>query len=252
VVGTVPPPGGERARALGQIAAGLVAAGDTVEIVSPDPRSAAHVTGALSGLGLVRRLTQASRRFDGLVLRLEPDLPFRGDESRLVRAGLLFGLGLAVRRFERVTLYLDSPIPIPHGVGGRASRDLWARAHVVVQTDQDRDAILAVPSVEAARIELVPPVQPTDRDRSPEWPGPDAPSLRSRVLEVVRARAEATRAIEQAGVGLQRATEPASRPVPISAFDAAPSTTRVSAPALVRLVARKAAGHLRRSLQKAP
>lgn len=193
VVGTVPPAGDVRARALADVAVARLSVGDEVEIVSPDLRSVAHTTARLSGLRLPLRLFADARRFDAVVLRVEHRLPFTGREGRLGRAAVLLLLGLALRRYDQVTLRLDSPIPIPGGSGGRATKALWSQAKVVVESELDRDLILAVPWLDEDRVEVVPPGGGTGLEVRPPWPEPGVADLRSAVLDVVRVRARAAR-----------------------------------------------------------
>ena len=246
VVGTVPPPGGERALALAKVAAARLAAGDAVEIWSPDTRSAAHDVGSLTGLRLPVRLAVASRRCDAVVLRIEPGLPFRSDESRLARAVLLALLGRVLQRFEDVTVHLDSPIAIPWGVGGRPSRDLWSKARVVVESDDDRDLLLAVPWIDEGRIEVAAPDDAVvERERAVAWPGPDTADLRGAVVAAVRARARAARRLELAGASL--AGEPTGRATPdlSVAFEAEPEQASSYLGPIVRLAVHKVRLRLR-------
>ena len=140
VVGTLPPPGGASARELAAVAARRQADGDDVELLSPDPSSAVHRSRRLDGLFLACQLAWLSRRFDAVVLRVEDDLPCRRDMGRATRAAVLGALGFAVSRYGEVTLRLDSPVPLPGGVGGRAARrQLWAAAdEIVVRSAADR------------------------------------------------------------------------------------------------------------------
>ena len=142
IVGTTPPPGGQAARELAAIAAARTLAGDQVEVLSPDPRSAAHHTGNLGSVLLPFRLALLAPRFDALVVRIEPGLPFGSTAGRLLRGVTLMSLGWVVGMFDEVTLRLDSPIALPGGVGGRATSDLWRRATViVVANEHDRQQL---------------------------------------------------------------------------------------------------------------
>jgi hypothetical protein len=198
VVGTVPPAGDIRAANLGRVAAAHLGLGDNVEIVSPNPGSVAHRIERLEGLRLPLRLLWASQRFDVLVLRIEHHLPFRTDEGRIRRDLILLLLGLAARRFEEVTLRLDSPMPLPGGPGGRATKALWSRASVVVESERDRELVVAVPFLDPARVEIEPP---GDDERSAPlapWPAPSTPQLRDAVLDALRSRARAVRRLTRA------------------------------------------------------
>lgn len=195
VVGTLPPPGGARARALAAVVVERTARGDAVAVLSPDPRSAAHFHGRLDRLGLALRLAWLSRRFDALDLHFEAGLPLRDEEQRAWRALSLGGLGLACRLYREVTLRCDSPIPIPGGVGGRATQELWRRATtIVVENDEDRGRMLTAPGVDAARVIVVPRAAPAPASRTDRpWPAATADDLRTEVLGRVRTRAGAAR-----------------------------------------------------------
>jgi len=194
VVGTLPPPGGAAARELADLAATRQAAGDEVELLSPDPASSAHRTRRLDGLFLAVELAWLSRRFDALVLRIEEDLPCGRDTGRVARAVVLGALGAAVSRYAEVTLRLDSPVPIPGGVGGRAARALWAAADaIVVRAAADRDELVPAPGVHPDRI-VIEEHPPSLSAGVPQWPESTDPELQTAVLEVVRTRAARDRA----------------------------------------------------------
>lgn len=219
VVGTVPPPGGKHARALAAVVAQRVDLGDEVEILSPDSRSAAHHTGNLGSLMLPLRLALLSPRFDALELRIEQRLPFDSEVDRVVRGLTLFGLGICFGMYSEVTLRLDSPIPLPGGVGGRATTDMWRRAsRIVVANQEDRRRVLEVPGVTEAKVEVIEPME----DESPvvvnSWPAPTEDDLRNRVLASIRMRAAAERSANQARVDLGQS---GVGPLASSAFSAA-------------------------------
>ena len=189
VVGTVPPPGGPAARRLAAVAAGRLAAGDEVTVLSPDARSAAHLTANLRGLGLAAQLSLRARRFDALELRIEPSLPFVPESNRALRAALLLALGAALGRYREVTLRLDSPVPIPGGVGGRATAALWrAVTTVVVENEEDRKLLLAVPGLGEERIELDEVAQSAAEHATSGWPAATEVSLRDVAQGEIRRR----------------------------------------------------------------
>ena len=197
VVGTVPPAGDVRARALAGVAVARLSVGDEVEILAPDLRSVAHRTARLTGRRLPFRLRARAGPVAAVVRGVAHRPPSAGPEGRLGRAPLPPLLGLALRRYDEVTLRLDSPIPIPGGCGGRASKALWSRAKVVVESELDRDLIRAVPWMDADRVEVVPPGDDTGLAVRPQWPEPSVPDLRAAVLDVVRVRARAARRLER-------------------------------------------------------
>ncbi|HVC25127.1 MAG TPA: hypothetical protein VND23_05165 [Acidimicrobiales bacterium] len=201
VVGTLPPPGGPSAKRLANLAAALVADGHVVETLSPDPRSASHSYLPLAGPMLAARVALRARRFDAIVLNLEPGLPLASAAGRLTRAVTLASLGEAMRGYTQVTIRLPNPIPIPGGVGGRASRALWERAtSVVLEHPDDLDRMLAAPGISVERIVVdVPGTSGTASDE-PSWrklTGSEA-NLREAVQTVVRARAARDRVVNGA------------------------------------------------------
>lgn len=203
VVGTVPPPGGQSAKELAAIVADRIEAGDNVEVLSPDPRSAAHHTANLETLMLPLRLALMSPRFDALVLRVEPRLPLGEQTNRLVRAATLFALGLVFAMYSEVTVRLDSPIPLPGGVGGRATTDMWRRAStIVVANESDRQRILSAPGVNPDRVEVVVPSAGVAVDHDHSWPQATEADLREQVLARIRLRADAERRSNDARVEL--------------------------------------------------
>lgn len=233
IIGTVPAALGARAEALGRLAADHLAMGDRVEVWSADAISVAHLHDRLAGLRVPLRLLVSARRFDAVVLRVQNGLPFPHRTGRLARAALFVSLGAALRRYGQVTIRLDAPIAIPGGVGGRPTRAFWDRAHVVVENDEDRERILAIPWIDAARVEVCKPAPDASRAATPEWPKPDTADLRSAVMEVVRVRATAVRRLEQAGTDLAPGTEARTEPKSRAEAKAA-----AKADALVRAKAR--------------
>lgn len=203
VVGTVPPPGGQAARELAAIVAERVEAGDSVEVLSPDPRSAAHHTANLETLMLPLRLALMSPRFDVLVVRIEPRLPLGEQTNRLVRAATLFALGVVFGMYSEVTIRLDSPIPLPGGVGGRAATDMWRRAStIVVANESDRQRILSAPGVKADRVEVATPLPGFIAVVDHSWPQATEVDLREQILAKIRLRANAERRSNDARVEL--------------------------------------------------
>lgn len=270
VLGTVPPFGGPRAAALRRLVADHLAMGDHVEVWSQSPLAVAHVHEPRTGLALLARLALAVPRVDALVLRVQPGWPFHGEEGRAERAAFFLGLGALIRGLEQVTVILDSPIAIPGGVGGRPTKDLWAKAHVVVETEKDRDELLAIPWLDPARVQVVPP-PPDERPAAlPSWPKPDTADLRAAVMDVVRARANAERRVQRAGEDLLARYRPPSPPVKAPqpgrkgkqvehaprepelrlALEAAGAPRRSRwRPGTVLLLARRVLGRLRRALR---
>ena len=260
VVGTLPPAGGARAAELGAYAASLIDVGDEVELLSPEHRSIAHASRRLDGLRLARELRRRSDEFDGLVLRIQSDLPMHPATGRVERALVLLALCAALRRYGHLTLFLDAPAPIPGGLGGRAAVGLWDRAeHIFVHSLEDRRQLLLVPGVDQARITLVDEldedapelaVSPPRRSREVPWPdvdGLDGRAVAAEVLIAVRERAiQRRRFAEALADSLEdlvpeqapRSSEPAEAGGFVSVFDDE-GLPRISKRSLVRLVAGK-------------
>jgi hypothetical protein len=193
IVGTTPPGGGVFARTLAARATERSEAGDEVEILSPDPTSAAHRTGRLDGFFLAARLAWASRRFEAVELRIEPGLPCRANTSRVARAGYLMALGVALGRYAEVTLRPDTPIPIPGGLGGRAAAPMWGSASRIVVWNEEEEAMARrTPGIDPEIVELAARL-PSSPVEERLWPSATNPDLREAAMEVVRARAERDR-----------------------------------------------------------
>ncbi|MCU1491174.1 MAG: hypothetical protein JWM85_2579 [Acidimicrobiaceae bacterium] len=215
VVGTVPPPGGEAARALALAAADLAAEGNEIEVLSPEFSSAAHRQARLDGFRLPFQLAAAARDFDALVLRIQPGLPFRPDARRLTRAAILALIGLALRGYSQVTIYLDTPVPIPWGLGGRPTKGLWSRATtVVVENAEDRKNLLAVPGMDPDRVLIAPRQVPARSVISTGWSLEHEEEPWAEVLALVRSRAATTRKMMGAGGERAEPTSPFDAPAP--------------------------------------
>ncbi len=189
VVGTTPPGGGAFASALAARAVERRESGDEVVILSPDAGSAAHRTGRLDGFFLAARLAWLARRFDAVELRIEDGMPCRSTSNRLARGAYLLALGAALGRYGEVTVRPDTPIPIPGGLGGRATRRMWAKAsRIVVWNDADEEMMLRTPGVTTGAVEIA-DRQPLAPERERSWPTATATDLRSEAMAVVRERA---------------------------------------------------------------
>lgn len=202
IVGTVPPPGGEAALALAEIAAALLAEGHDVEMFSPDDRSAAHRSGRTEGPLFCLRLAWFSRRFDAVVVHFEQGLPLRARAGRWWRAVTLALLAAALRMFRERTVRFDADSPIPGGIGGRAMGEIWTVAsHVVVASEQDRTQLIAIWGLPEERV-TVAEERPERRASFPGGWAADAEDPRTEVLELVRARSAHDRAARAARVTL--------------------------------------------------
>ena len=203
IVGTVPPPGGDAAFALAEIATTLLAEGHEIELLSPDSRSAAHRSARLEGPLFALRLMWLSRRFEAVVLHFEPGLPLGPRAGRLWRAVTLASLAAALRMFSESTIRFDAASPIPGGIGSRAMGAVWSNAsHVVLASEGDRDRLIATWGLPEERVTVAIGRQ-TPRATVPEgWAVGDDGDQRIEVLELVRARATHDRAARAARVAL--------------------------------------------------
>ena len=210
VVGTVPPPGGDAAFALAEIATTFLSEGHDVELLSPDDRSAAHRSARLEGPLVALRLAWRSRRFEAVVFHFENHLPLGPGAGRLWRAVTLTTLAAALRMYEESTVLFDATSPIPGGIGSRAMGEIWSAAsHVVVGTEKDRDQLISIWDVPEERVSVA-PERPVVRKAVPEgWAVSDDEDPRTEVLELVRARATYDRAAMAARVTLGGSIGPA-------------------------------------------
>jgi hypothetical protein len=181
LVGTLPPPGGVDARRFAREAARRSILGDSVETLSADPLSISHQSATLRGRHLARELRARSDEFDAVELRVEASL---GLTLRSVRHVVV-----ALRRYQHVTLFMDSPIPFGSSEKGVLSR-LWSSADIVVCAKESDLELIGSLSGSPDKI-LVPP-EPSDLVRAlPPWPESGSSSLQEGVLDVVRLRARA-------------------------------------------------------------
>lgn len=198
VVGTLPPPGGDPARALADAANSLRDEGHDVELLSPDFRSAAHRHARLDGPLLGAWLTYLAPRFDAVVLRFEPGFPLRPHASRAVRAATLMALGSALQRYSEVTIRFDGGPSIPRGLGGRAMGSVWAATTWIVVASEDKRAELIAASGLSADQVTVSTTRPVSHRAVREgWAVPEGDELRVGISAHVRERAEHARAADR-------------------------------------------------------
>ena len=181
LVGTLPPPGGVDARRFAREAARRSALGDSVETLSGDPLSVSHRTATLRGRHLARELRARSGEFDAVELRVEAGL---GLTPRSVG-----NLIAALRRYQHVTLFLDSPVPFNSSEEAVLFR-LWSSADTVVGANEADAGSIA--SLGDGPAKIVVPPEPSDLATAlPAWPESGSSSLQEAVLDVVRLRARA-------------------------------------------------------------
>ncbi|MGB9111611.1 MAG: hypothetical protein WCF24_02665 [Acidimicrobiales bacterium] len=212
VVGTLPPPGGEPARALADAANALRDEGHDVELFSPDHRSAAHRHARLEGPLLAAWLAYLSPRFDAVYLRFEPGFPLRPHASRAMRAASMLALGTALRRYGEVTVRFDGGPSIPLGLGGRAMQKVWeATKKIVVASEDKRDELIAASGLDPSAV-TVSTARNQTRPRADEgWALADGDELRIGISARIRARADRTRAAERAFGGFVSDADAKSR-----------------------------------------
>jgi hypothetical protein len=212
VVGTLPPPGGDAARALADAANLLRDEGHDVELLSPDFRSAAHRHARLDGPLLAAWLGYLSSRFDAVLLRFEPGFPLRPHASRVMRAATLFSLGEALQHYDDVTIRFDGGPSIPRGLGGRAMGKVWrATTRIIVASEDKRAELIAASGLDAGAV-TVSKVRPLARRPAKEgWTLAEDDELRRGVSALVRERAEQTRAADRALSGFVTGPEVVSR-----------------------------------------
>lgn len=233
LVGTVPPPADEFSRSLAEIGAQAVENGDELDVLSPDPRSAAHLHAALGGLRLAIHLAVRAHRYDALILRIEAGVPLGAKAGRLERAISLNALGLALGLWQQVTLRIDSPMPLPGGVGGRATNKLWKSAdRIVVANAADQAELCLVPGLDEARIRLVEPVTAKRGEPVDGWAQLGEEPSREAVLAMVRARAAKQRSMNSAQVELGKQSP---GPLSVSVFDST-AQSHLPATGLARIV----------------
>lgn len=198
VVGTLPPPGGDAARALADAANALRDEGHDVELLSPDFRSAAHRHARLDGPLLGAWLAYLSPRFDAVLLRFEPGFPLRPHASRAMRAASLFALGEALARYDEVTIRFDGGPSIPLGLGGRAMQKVWAATtRIVVASDDKRAELIAASGLDAAAVTVSKQRSEPQRPVNEGWDLAEDDELRVGISGLIRTRADQTRAADR-------------------------------------------------------
>jgi len=193
LVGTLPPPGGVDARRFSREASRRSALGDSVETLSGDPLSVSHRSATLRGRHLARELRRCSGEFDAVELRVEAGLALT---PRSVG-----NLVISLRRYQHVTLFLDSPVPFKNSDESVLLR-LWSAADTVVGANEADLGSIASGGDGPAKI--VAPPEPSDLATAlPAWPESGPSSFQDAVLDVVRLRA---RAGENGSPGRERAS----------------------------------------------
>ena len=212
VVGPYPPSTDPAAERTVAVVRELTAAGDEVEVLSPQPGGAHHsadLQGVLGALGVARW----AGRFDRLVLCLEPSLFNRAWVSRPRRVLDRLALGAALRRWPQVEARVDVE-RFPGATGAFPSRFLWqAVDRFVVPSERDRNELRGVGAVPDERIVVAEEDRAVREPSDVGWRFDGAPT-REEVMVAVRARAAEERAAAAAGAWADPPAWPgAHRPV---------------------------------------
>ena len=189
VVGSLPPPDGERAKALRSEVVRLLAEGHSVEVVAPNPAAAAHRYLVPAGLAGCLRLATMVGRYDAVVVQVEPGLPARPQAGRLEQAASLAAFSLALRRGRDVVLRLERVLDLPGGPGGRAALRVWQSAWRIEVGSEDERAALVLAAGEIADRVVVSPAAAGDPGLDDGGWGEGADASAENVLELVRRRA---------------------------------------------------------------
>ncbi len=213
-VGSVPPPAGGHRDSLLLEVLRRREAGDVVEVASVDPSSAAHRFLSSPGIAAVIEVALLARRFESVIVQLEPGMPVRHGAGRSERAVALLGLAGALRHCGDVKIRVEHLDDLPGGPGGRAALELWKTAHVIEVPDEgmrssllealgpigDR-VVIAREGDGTAELSGADAAERAERDaksrarrlREPENWGTEGDVTAAHVIEVVRSRAAAER-----------------------------------------------------------
>ncbi|MGA2208162.1 MAG: hypothetical protein ABSH30_00850 [Acidimicrobiales bacterium] len=143
VVGSVPPPmSGHRQDLLDEVLR-FRHEGHDVVILALDPLSAAHRFLPAGGIAAAIEIGLSARKFDAVVLQIEPGLPVRHSAGRIERMAGLLALAAALRTKAEVTVRLQHPDDLPGGLGGRAGLELWKSVARIEVGDEEMRAQLA-------------------------------------------------------------------------------------------------------------
>jgi hypothetical protein len=192
--GSVPPPANGHRASLLQEVARLRGEGHDVDVLSLDPVAAAHRYMGAPGLPAALEAGLAGRRFDRVVVQLEPGLPVHPRARRAGRAIALMAFAAVLHRLPDVTIRWDRPDDLRGGPGGRPGQALWAAAQrIEVGPAIDTDQLTSLLPDGWDRLRIVPagaakPIVEPEVD----W-GDGAAVSATQVNEVVRRRAAATR-----------------------------------------------------------
>lgn len=202
VVGSLPPPAGEREAWLLGAVLSHREQGAEVRVVSPRRLGVAHryLTGPSLALGL--EIARAARGHDQVLVQLEPGLPVRLSAGRPERTAALLALAAVLRKSQaEVVVRLRHGDDLAGGPGGRAAISLWTAAtRIEVGDDETARQIVAACPAAAERISVEPAAAPIHSVEIDGW-GEGSGVTAESVMALVRSRAAAERE-ELAGRGL--------------------------------------------------
>ena len=189
VVGSLPPPEGDRSRALRTEVVRLLGEGHSVEVIAPNPVATAHRYLTPAGaLGCLRLATMVGG-YDTVVVQLEPGLPVRPRAGRLERALSLAAFSLALRRASDSVVRLQHVLDLPGGPGGRAARQVWQNAGRIEVAALDQRAAFILAAGAAGDRSVVSSASSRQVGSDDGGWGEGAEASAENVLELVRVRA---------------------------------------------------------------
>jgi hypothetical protein len=189
VIGSLPPPQRTRSLALRAEVVSLLAAGDTVEVVAPDPVATAHRYLAAGGIPGCLQLARTVSGFDSVVVQLQSGLPVRARAKPFERTLSLLVFSLVLRRARRVVVRLERLEDLPGGPAGQAAMRVWRAAERIELGDEEQLArFVAELGRRADRLSLSSRPALATRDEEGTWADGSEASLAD-VLELIRSRA---------------------------------------------------------------
>lgn len=199
VVGSYPPVPLPEASATAASVAALAANGATVEVLAPRPCAAHHTASFHSWRGAIA-LARLARRFDLVVLRIEPGFPLAAGSGRWHRLSRLVALALALRASKPTAVHIAEAAAVPPAFRGAAAGLFWRSAGTVtVGSAGERDQVASLTGLSSERVVVelprVPSLEPPSIGKLVPGEG------RQKVMQIVagRARAERSRAATLTG-----------------------------------------------------
>jgi len=188
-VGSLPPPDGDRARALRTEVTRILADGNSVDVVALDPVATAHRYLGPGGIVGCLRLATMVAGYDSVVVQLEPGLPVRARAGRAERALSLLAFSLALGRARVAVVRLECLEDVPGGLGGRAAVRAWRNAgQIVVRDELERASFVSSLGRDGPPVVVSAPRTREVDPREGSW-GEGAEASAENVLGLVRLRA---------------------------------------------------------------